>query len=497
MPRILIYKQYRRTGAAYPNYWGQQMTYYVPQPLSANPANATAYLQAPQSLNAMATYVPPPQLNSGGGKRGSPQHHHQPQQHVTHVATTANGTQIASHSAYAQSVAVPYHHDSSITGIYAVPQNVYSNVLPHQAFSHHLPHQTNAVINTLVPPPSSLYTAAPASVEPSIVAAGAVPTPNSYPSMCNINNKNNVVTSQATVYSSNSIPISITQPKHHPTGGSGGAPATGQYVTSNCDNNSGMSNSSGGTGVCVGGYAERKHIPYNNNKRPFINNPYTSSSRPNYVLSINGPRKSNPDHYATTHYNRNSNFNIHNKRIYNSNSNSSNTEHSFNKNNNQPLPPMPPQSDQQLQQSPTAQSIVASTTTSLPPPSTAPQTPVDITSGNGSNFAPNNCSSGGSENSRGSAPRPKPPMLDLRRSTSNRNSPNTNSIDSNQSPRSTASCEPPSPQIYMTRSAHIPPIHSHSSVDTQCQQAFYGAYNGSSMYVRLGQAYFTHVSIPH
>lgn len=471
------------------------MTYYVPQPLAANPANATAYMQAPQSLTA---YAPPTQLNSGGGKRGSPQHHHQPQQHVTHIATSANGTQIASHSAYAQSVAVPYHHDSSITGIYAVPQNVYSNVLPHQAFSHHLPHQTNAVINTLVPPPPSLYTAAPSSVEPTIVAAGAVSTSNSYPSLCTTSNKNNVVTSQATVFSSNSIPISITQPKHHPAGGSGGAPAAGQYATSNCDNNSGMSNSNGGAGVGVGGYAERKHIPYNNNnnKRSFINNPYTSNSRPNYLLSINGPRKSNPDHYANTHYNRNSNFNIHNKRIYSSNnSNNSNPEHSFNKNNNQPLAPMTSQSDQQLQQSPTAaHSTVASTTTSLPPPSTAPQTPVDITSGNGTNYTPNNCSSGGSENSRGSAPRPKPPMLDLRRSTSNRNSPNTNSIDSNQSPRSTASCEPQSPQIYMTRSAHIPPIHSHSSVDTQCQQAFYGAYNGSSMYVRLGQAYFAHVS---
>lgn len=546
------------------------MTYYVPhhQSLTTNPAApTTAYLPTPASIAAMSsTYTP---HHTGTTKRCSSQNNQVQSGTPATVNTTTPATIVG--STYPAGVAIPYHpaNDSSstITGIYAMPQNVFSTALPplqqqqqppqmvhsqttppqhhhhhlpqhqhalhqqqqlqqqqhqhhqqqqhpsithhhSQAYSHHMPHQTNAVINTLVPPPpSSQYNTATVTTTNDaathVVVASEGGTVGVQPNNHNFPNNKNTgqsTTSAATagVYNaSNSIP---NQPKHPSDSGSGGGgnvtPSTPTSVTSA---NPFENNNSGNAP-----YPDTRKQPFHN-KRTFINNSYQNSGgggnaggRPNYLLSMNGPRKSNPDYYATntsSHFNRNTNFNAH-KRINNNGSSSISSEQSFNNKNSQ--------LSEQLPTSGGGGSSVASSATNnavtSAPDSNSPTvdqpTPSVVV------------------NSRSSV-RPKPPMLDLRRSSSNRNSPNTNSCDSNQSPLSTASCgEPASPQIYMTRSAaaHIPPspqqIHSHSAVDTtaaaaaaaaaqqQCQQAFYGTYNGSttSMYVRLGQAYFAHVS---
>ncbi|XP_055707888.1 protein encore isoform X4 [Phlebotomus papatasi] len=96
-------------------------------------------------------------------------------------------------------------------------------------------------------------------------------------------------------------------------------------------------------------------------------------------------------------------------------------------------------------------------------------------------------------------PRPKPANLDLRRSNSQRNTPSTNSTESNNSPNSIASSE--HQPVYMTRGTHNPPLAHHPATatamgidPTACHQPLIGAaYNpAAGMYVKFGQTYFTH-----
>lgn len=91
--------------------------------------------------------------------------------------------------------------------------------------------------------------------------------------------------------------------------------------------------------------------------------------------------------------------------------------------------------------------------------------------------------------------RPKPSNLDLRRSNSNRNTPSTNSAESNNSPNSITSTE--QPPIYMTRApgaTHLSQIHAQTSHIDPCHQQLISTYN-PGMYVKFGQTYFTHVRI--
>ncbi|XP_059620400.1 protein encore isoform X2 [Phlebotomus argentipes] len=98
-------------------------------------------------------------------------------------------------------------------------------------------------------------------------------------------------------------------------------------------------------------------------------------------------------------------------------------------------------------------------------------------------------------------PRPKPANLDLRRSNSQRNTPSTNSTESNNSPNSIASSE--QQPVYMARGTHNPPMAHHPATatatavgidPTACHQPLIGAaYNpAAGMYVKFGQTYFTH-----
>uniref|UniRef100_A0A1L8DFQ7 Putative suz domain protein n=1 Tax=Nyssomyia neivai TaxID=330878 RepID=A0A1L8DFQ7_9DIPT len=91
-------------------------------------------------------------------------------------------------------------------------------------------------------------------------------------------------------------------------------------------------------------------------------------------------------------------------------------------------------------------------------------------------------------------PRPKPANLDLRRSNSQRNTPSTNSTESNNSPNSIASSE--QQPVYVARGSHNPHLHHHHpAIDpTACHQPLIGAtYNpAAGMYVKFGQTYFTH-----
>ncbi|XP_055686248.1 protein encore isoform X2 [Lutzomyia longipalpis] len=95
-------------------------------------------------------------------------------------------------------------------------------------------------------------------------------------------------------------------------------------------------------------------------------------------------------------------------------------------------------------------------------------------------------------------PRPKPANLDLRRSNSQRNTPSTNSTESNNSPNSIASSE--QQPVYMARGTHNPPLAHHHPATAMgidpaaCHQPLIGAaYNpAAGMYVKFGQTYFTH-----
>lgn len=96
----------------------------------------------------------------------------------------------------------------------------------------------------------------------------------------------------------------------------------------------------------------------------------------------------------------------------------------------------------------------------------------------------------GPEKPRG--PRPKLPALDFRRNVnSNRNTPSTNSTESNNSPNSIISLE--HQPLYMSRAPHIQTAIT-NSLDG-CQSLACNPATG--MYVKLGQAYFSHVSFIH
>lgn len=88
-------------------------------------------------------------------------------------------------------------------------------------------------------------------------------------------------------------------------------------------------------------------------------------------------------------------------------------------------------------------------------------------------------------------PRPKVASLDIRRSVnSNRNTPSTNSTESNNSPNSIISLEP-QPLYHMSRAQHLQTAAMANSLDG-CQSLACNPATG--MYVKLGQAYFSHVS---
>lgn len=94
----------------------------------------------------------------------------------------------------------------------------------------------------------------------------------------------------------------------------------------------------------------------------------------------------------------------------------------------------------------------------------------------------------GTEKTRG--PRPKLPSLDFRRNVnSNRNTPSTNSTESNNSPNSIVSLDH-QPLYHVSRGAHIPTAMA-NSLDA-CQSLACNPATG--MYLKLGQAYFSHVS---
>uniref|UniRef100_A0A1B0CE47 Protein encore n=2 Tax=Lutzomyia longipalpis TaxID=7200 RepID=A0A1B0CE47_LUTLO len=91
-------------------------------------------------------------------------------------------------------------------------------------------------------------------------------------------------------------------------------------------------------------------------------------------------------------------------------------------------------------------------------------------------------------------PRPKPANLDLRRSNSQRNTPSTNSTESNNSPNSIASSE--QQPVYMARGTHNPPLAHHHPATAMgidpaaCHQPLIGAaYNpAAGMYPTMGLA---------
>lgn len=92
----------------------------------------------------------------------------------------------------------------------------------------------------------------------------------------------------------------------------------------------------------------------------------------------------------------------------------------------------------------------------------------------------------GSDKPRG--PRPKLPALDFRRNVnSNRNTPSTNSTESNNSPNSIISLE--HQPLYVSRAPHIQTAVTNSLDGCQSLACNPG------MYVKLGQAYFSHVSL--
>lgn len=333
---------------------------------------------------------------------------------------------------------------SGTTTMYAIPP-IYPSMLPYSAstpsvLSHQIQHPQNAVINSIIPPPPQ-----PPSSQTQQIEHNPIHPIHS----------NNSGTPQSTPSTPLSLPLPLPHPKNPPLFAT--PPVLPNGLTSQIGNVALQNN--------VENNPERKSScsSMSNKRSSFMN---TSANRQNNSMNSFVPQS----HISLSH---NPSFLIPKKTHENHVPN--------NRNNTAP----PKRADTYKQ----------------PHPSTANMTTNQILQNNHTNMS--------YEKNRG--PRPKPSNLDLRRSTSNRNTPSTNSTESNNSPNSVTSNNEHS-SVYVTRGSnancslntgsnlgtttHLQQIHQQTTghID-QCHQQILNAYNSAGMYVKLGQTYFTHVSV--
>ncbi|XP_055914715.1 protein encore isoform X1 [Eupeodes corollae] len=530
----------------YNGYWGQTMTYYVPQQSLANAVPSsiipqpTAPLQISNGVStSLATTVSqvnasnhssaPNNNNShtvsgggggggGRGKRATPPHHQQNSvQGNSHSVTSANAT-------YQLGPGVPLALASEINGptMYAIPQHAVfsSNMLPytHQSTTTPanaaaatgvltpLPHQPNAVISSLFNHPPLTSSNGPIPVEP--------PQPTSYSVHANVSS-NHAAANTGTAQSAPSTPHSLS---HH---NQRNPPlfATPPILSSNYNSPIQNHYQSFTDAQHTGGNSSHTYEKRNSNGVGGMNKNKSSN---NGGYSSNGRQNSSSSLYGTP------NSNINNKPPAASNDIS-----------NQSMMPsngIQGQRPMHMGQSKRINGADKSQNSLLNSPHMGINGGRSDSNHNG-NSSSNQSTQNGSESKPrvSSGYRQKPSNLEFRRSVSQRNSPSANSNESNNnSPNSivsgyttsggggipsyvaTAADNQQSSPVYITRGAHIPPMHAaaqnaqaaavvaaaaaaNEATAAGCHQPIIGAYNHpgapAGVYIKYGQTYFAHPTV--
>lgn len=518
----------------YNGYWGQTaMTYYVPQP--APPPIASSII--PQPLTGTVGGVTSLGSSTGhssngnssnGTKRSTPPQNNLSSGHNSQSATPAAAStyQFATTAppglpltALAATAGDP--NGPPGTTMYAIPQaaTVFPSVLPYApppgtpsgVLSHHLPApgshhpQPNAVINPLI----STQTASGLGVAPQIpIDATVAPNGNVIggvgytlnTAIADRNGSHGGHNNSGTPHSAPSTPLSNSVSLPHQHRNPPPLFATPPILPSNY-NNPMQSHYSQFTdvqnGICNSYSSTSNYERRNSSKRN--NGGYAQNSRQNSYTSNQNTRKTNindiTNNTSSPSMNQNGNrssLHMQQKRINNSDKtqssmNSSNANNAQNNGSNHNL-------------------VDKSRNSSI------------TNNGGGATNNGNNTS----------GIRTKPSNLDFRRSVSQRNSPSTNSMESNNnSPNSIASMNHMSavathssslehpPPMYITRGTHIPPMHPPTAAavvaaaaaaaavaNDACHPQLIGAaYNHpaaaapTGMYIKYGQPYFAHPSM--
>ncbi|XP_055603124.1 protein encore isoform X2 [Uranotaenia lowii] len=443
---------YPFNNTAYQNYWNQPITYYVPQtpvpsagstplimppPVPQTPTNSGMIGAAPNSLSGKRNSTPP-----GHGS------------HSQNQSQSASVTPVPI-SPFATNIPVPMADPSGGGPLYAIPQPIYSNMLPFAAAGpmtpHHHPHHHPAGGGTIMNPVLPTATAAASTgyhTHPHSAQSNQSGNPDSLNSSngsshniysnSNHTHNNNAPTPQSTPGTPLSLPLSL--PPHAknpplfatppilsngytPQQMGGGPSSSGNAGHHHYHSNNGGGNnnsyedrkSSGSSGGYQGKRSNQSggnYFNYSNNNNSRQMTPNSSGGSGSYQ-GTSGPKNSGG--FANTTNNTGNN--------HNANNNAGGTLM---------LGGQPPKTGQ-----PRAESQP-----NMTKPPLIPTLPNSNNSTNSSNTNPSDKSS--SRINRSS----KPPNLDLKRNFSNfnvnnnnnsRNTPSTNSTESNNSPNSITS----------------------------------------------------------
>lgn len=436
---------YPFNNTAYQNYWNQPITYYVPQTPVPSAGSGPLLMPPPVSQTptngGIITAAPTP-IPCNTGKRNTTPPNHGHQQQNANQSSSVTPVPI---SPFATNISVPMP-DPGAGPMYAIPQPIYSNMLPFAGPMTPHPHHPTAggtIVNSVLST-ATAASAASAGYHPHSHASQTNPDslPSSNGSATNMyssasQNNNAPATPQSTPSTPLSLPLSLPPhaknpplfatppilpngyvPQMGPAGGSGGA----GHHHYNANSHSYDERKGSGSG---GGYQGKRANPSgggggtyfnysNNNSRQMTPNSSGSggyhgsggggAGGPQSQIGIgtSGPKNQS---YANT-------------------SNTGNNQNSNNNGGNGPL---------MLGQPPKGQTRVDGQTNVTKPP-LIPTLP---------NSNPNTGSSNPSDKSRINRSS-KPPNLDLKRNYSNfnvnsRNTPSTNSTESNNSPNSITS----------------------------------------------------------
>ncbi|XP_055631174.1 protein encore isoform X3 [Toxorhynchites rutilus septentrionalis] len=434
---------YPFNSTAYQNYWNQPITYYVPQTPIPSAGSAPILMpppvsQTPANGGLMGAASTPISCNTGKRNTTPPGHGQQTQ--AQNQSTSGTPVPI---SPFATNLPVPLP-DPAAGHMYAIPQPIYSNMLPFGGPMTPHPHHTatgGTIVNPLLPTATA---AASTGYHPHSQSSHGNPESNTGPT-------NNAPTPQSTPSTPLSLPLSL--PPH--------AKNTPLFATPPMLPN-GYTTIGGGAGHHhynnANAYEERKG---NNNGS---NNGYQGKrSNPNsgnyFSYSNNNSRQMTPNSSASG-YQGNNNGGSQNQHNTGSNgpknssyANTSNTGNNQNSNNNGNGALM-------LGQPPKGQPRPDGQTNSVTKPPLIPTLP-----NSNSNTSSNTNPSDKTRINRSS----KPPNLDLKRNFNNfnvnsRNTPSTNSTESNNSPNSITSSSVNDQQQYQTQhyQTHPHPYHQQS-----------------------------------
>ncbi|XP_058837982.1 protein encore isoform X2 [Topomyia yanbarensis] len=426
---------YPFNSAAYQNYWNQPITYYVPQTPVHSTGSTPLIMPPPVSqtpTNSSMMGAAPNSISCNTGKRNiTPPGHGGPQSQIQNQSASVTPVPI---SPFTTNIPMPLP-DPSAGPMYAIPQPIYSNMLPFAGPMTHHPHHpaaggtiVNSVLPTAIAATSTGYHHHSQPNNPDSLPSSNGSSNNIYSSA---GQNNNATTPQSTPSTPLSLPLSLPPHAKNPplfatppilpngytpqmgvVGGSGSAGHYHYNVTGGSGHNYEERKGSGGSG---GGYQGKRSNPNGGSYFSYNNNGNSRQMTPN-----SGGYQGNG-----CSLNQNSSGSNGPKNSSYANNNNTGNNQNSNNNGNGPLMLGQPSKGQPRSES---QASVAK-------PPLIPTLP-----NSNNNTSSNTNPSDKTRINRSS----KPPNLDLKRNFNNfnvnsRNTPSTNSTESNNSPNSITS----------------------------------------------------------